>query len=618
MQFGDQSDRRPRGRDRDEPARVALVGAGVEGDRLPDREDRRQARGRLHARRAAATKSPAARRRRRSSRRIDYVVTKIPRFAFEKFPAADARLTTQMKSVGEVMAIGRTFQESLQKALRGLETGKAGSIRRAGPGRRRRPRPRSTRAARAGPERVFYVADAFRAGMSVEDVHALTVDRSVVPRPDRGARRDRAVRRRQRPRRRSTRSAPARAQAQGLLRRAPRATARHERIGRARSCATRFGVRPGLQARRFVRGRIRDDDRVHVFDLRGRMRGRADRSRDKIMVLGGGPNRIGQGIEFDYCCVHAALALREDGFETIMVNCNPETVSTDYDTSDRLYFEPLTLEDVLEIVASRKAEGVIVQYGGQTPLKLARALEAQRRADHRHLAGFDRPGRRPRALPATGREARPDATARIAPRAIPTKRSRSRARSATRWSCARATCSAAAPWKSCTTTPTCARYIRDAVQACRTIRRCCSTASSTTRSRSTSTSSPTDGNVADRRRHGAHRGSRRAFRRFVVLAAAVLAVAEDPGRPATSRSSPLAKALDVIGLMNTQFAMQADGEGNGQDLPARSESARVAHGAVRVQGDRSPAREDRGALHGRQDAGRAGRDRGNRPRTISR
>jgi carbamoyl-phosphate synthase large subunit len=133
--------------------------------------------------------------------------------------------------------------------------------------------------------------------------------------------------------------------------------------------------------------------------------------RDKIMVLGGGPNRIGQGIEFDYCCVHAALALREDGFETIMVNCNPETVSTDYDTSDRLYFEPLTLEDVLEIIEKEKPKGVIVQYGGQTPLKLARALEGEWCADHRHVAGFDRSGRRPRALPEDGHETGADPAA---------------------------------------------------------------------------------------------------------------------------------------------------------------------------------------------------------------
>ena len=186
--------------------------------------------------------------------------------------------------------------------------------------------------------------------------------------------------------------------------------------------------------------------------------------RDKIIVLGGGPNRIGQGIEFDYCCVHAALALREDGYETIMVNCNPETVSTDYDTSDRLYFEPLTLEDVLEIVDLEKPKGVIVQYGGQTPLKLARALEAAGAPIIGTSPDSHRPCRGSRALPEDDREARPARSRRTAPRATPTRRWRWRARSAIRWWCARATCSAAAPWKWCTTTPILSRYIREAVQ----------------------------------------------------------------------------------------------------------------------------------------------------------
>ncbi|MCR6496089.1 carbamoyl-phosphate synthase large subunit [Thermomonas sp. S9] len=305
---------------------------------------------------------------------IDYVVTKIPRFAFEKFPAADARLTTQMKSVGEVMAIGRCFQESLQKALRGLETGKAGldptgldlnseegllTLRRE--------------LKEPGPERIFHIADAFRAGMGVEDVHALSfvdpwfldqieelvdAEMDVVHRGLDGldARRLRALKR------------------MGFSdARIARLTGTNETAVRALRKA--FGVRPVYKRVDSCAGEFATGT-AYLYSTYEDECEAAPSDRRKVMVLGGGPNRIGQGIEFDYCCVHAALALREDGFETIMVNCNPETVSTDYDTSDRLYFEPLTLEDVLEIVELEKPFGVIVQYGGQTPLKLAKALEA--------------------------------------------------------------------------------------------------------------------------------------------------------------------------------------------------------------------------------------------------
>ena len=304
---------------------------------------------------------------------IDYVVTKIPRFAFEKFPQADDRLTTQMKSVGEVMAIGRTFQESFQKALRGLEIGVDGLERED-----HRPRDASTRElgdARPGahlvrrrcvPRRL----DARRG----PPAHA---HRSLVPRADRGHRAPRAGARRARARQRSARDELRDAQAQ---RASPTggsrsSSARPSDAVRARRHA--LGRPAGVQARRHLRGRVRDATPPTCTRPTRRSARRSPTDRKKIMVLGGGPNRIGQGIEFDYCCVHAALALREDGFETIMVNCNPETVSTDYDTSDRLYFEPLTLEDVLEIVdTSRSRSGVIVQFGGQTPLKLARDLEA--------------------------------------------------------------------------------------------------------------------------------------------------------------------------------------------------------------------------------------------------
>ncbi|MGH8031282.1 MAG: carbamoyl-phosphate synthase large subunit [Luteimonas sp.] len=305
---------------------------------------------------------------------IDYVVTKVPRFAFEKFPQADSRLTTQMKSVGEVMAFGRTFQESLQKALRGLETGKTGldptaldlsndddlvTLRRE--------------IKEAGPERIFYLADAFRAGMSVEDVHALSfvdpwfldqIEEIVAVERDVGvagvdafdAKRLRQLKRMGFSDARLADLVDTDEHAVRALRHAHGIRPVYKRVD---SCAAEFATTTAYL--------------YSTYEVECEAQPTA---RDKIMVLGGGPNRIGQGIEFDYCCVHAALALREDGYETIMVNCNPETVSTDYDTSDRLYFESLTLEDVLEIVALERPKGVIVQYGGQTPLKLARALEA--------------------------------------------------------------------------------------------------------------------------------------------------------------------------------------------------------------------------------------------------
>ena len=305
---------------------------------------------------------------------IDYVVTKIPRFAFEKFPAADARLTTQMKSVGEVMAMGRTFAESMQKALRGLETGKVGfdptgldlsSEDDIATLKRELQAP--------GPERLFFVGDAFRAGMSVEEIFALSfidpwfldqiesiiaLEKQVAAVGLDGL--DKAF---LRTLKRAGFSDARLAQLAGTTESAVRALRRAHKVRpvykRVDSCAAEFATSTA-----YLYSTYEDECEA------------APTNRDKIMILGGGPNRIGQGIEFDYCCVHAALALREDGFETIMVNCNPETVSTDYDTSDRLYFEPLTLEDVLEIVELEQPKGVIVQYGGQTPLKLARALEA--------------------------------------------------------------------------------------------------------------------------------------------------------------------------------------------------------------------------------------------------
>ncbi|WP_027484966.1 carbamoyl-phosphate synthase large subunit [Rhodanobacter sp. OR87] len=305
---------------------------------------------------------------------IDYVVTKIPRFAFEKFPAADARLTTQMKSVGEVMAIGRSFHESLQKALRGLEIGKTGLnptgldlgtddglavLKRE----LREPRP----------DRVFHLADAFRAGLSLEEVFNLSrVDPWFLAAFEDIVLTEAEI----------TRQGITALDAPRLreLKRLGFADARIAELIGTDEAAVRhlrhtLGVRPVYKRVDSCAAEFATST-AYMYSTYEEECEAAPTGRDKIIVLGGGPNRIGQGIEFDYCCVHASLALREDGYETIMVNCNPETVSTDYDTSDRLYFEPLTLEDVLEIVHVEKPKGVIVQYGGQTPLKLARALEA--------------------------------------------------------------------------------------------------------------------------------------------------------------------------------------------------------------------------------------------------
>ena len=302
---------------------------------------------------------------------IDYVVTKIPRFAFEKFREADPRLTTQMKSVGEVMAIGRTFQESFQKALRGLEVGVDGLDE------------KSTdlediiqEIGDPGPDRIWYVGDAFRMGMSIDEVFAESkIDPWFLEQIKELIELENAVKERTL---KSINASELRFLKQKgfsdrrlakLLKtdaKAVREARHHHQVfpvyKRVDTCAAEFAT-----------------NTAYMYSTYEAEHGECESQptqREKIMVLGGGPNRIGQGIEFDYCCVHAALAMRDDGYETIMVNCNPETVSTDYDTSDRLYFEPLTLEDVLEIVAKEKPKGVIVQYGGQTPLKLALDLEA--------------------------------------------------------------------------------------------------------------------------------------------------------------------------------------------------------------------------------------------------
>ncbi|WOI46768.1 carbamoyl-phosphate synthase large subunit [Acidovorax sp. BLS4] len=307
---------------------------------------------------------------------IDYVVTKIPRFAFEKFPTADSRLTTQMKSVGEVMAMGRTFQESFQKALRGLEVGVDGMNEKT-----QDRELLEKELGEPGPERIWYVGDAFAMGLSVDEVHDLTkidkwflvqIEEIVKIELDLDKLTDekgdgalaaidadtlRALKKKGFSDRRLAKLLRTQEKAVREARRALNVRPVYKRVD---TCAAEFATNTAYMYSTY-------EDECEA----------APTTNKKIMVLGGGPNRIGQGIEFDYCCVHAALAMREDGYETIMVNCNPETVSTDYDTSDRLYFEPLTLEDVLEIVDKEKPTGVIVQYGGQTPLKLALGLEAE-------------------------------------------------------------------------------------------------------------------------------------------------------------------------------------------------------------------------------------------------
>jgi carbamoyl-phosphate synthase large subunit len=305
---------------------------------------------------------------------IDYVVTKIPRFAFEKFNQADQSLTTQMKSVGEVMAIGRTFQESLQKALRGLEVGVSGFDPKIDTHDEDHAAILFNQLAEAGPDRIWYLADAFRQGMSCEEIFGVTkidpwflvqiedliieesrlngsrltsVDEKTLYRLKRKGFADRRI-------------ADILLCTEAEVRNLRYDFGMHPVYKRVDTCAAEFSTETA-----YMYSTYEEECEAEPSD------------KDKILVLGGGPNRIGQGIEFDYCCVHAALAMREDGYETIMVNCNPETVSTDYDTSDRLFFEPVTLEDVLEIVRLENPKGVIVQFGGQTPLKLARALEAE-------------------------------------------------------------------------------------------------------------------------------------------------------------------------------------------------------------------------------------------------
>jgi len=401
---------------------------------------------------------------------IDYVVTKIPRFAFEKFPAADNRLTTQMKSVGEVMAIGRTFQESFQKALRGLEVGVDGMNEKT-----QDREVLEKELGEPGPERIWYVGDAFAAGWTLDEVHHLTkIDKWFLVQIEEIVKIELDLDQHTATHGEAALEALSKQELlqlkkkgfsdrrlAKLLKTSEQAVRAHRRaLGvrpvykRVDTCAAEFATNTA-----YMYSTYEDECEAEPTDKK------------KIMVLGGGPNRIGQGIEFDYCCVHAALAMREDGYETIMVNCNPETVSTDYDTSDRLYFEPLTLEDVLEIVDKEKPTGVIVQYGGQTPLKLALGLEAE---------GVPIIGTTPDMIDAAEDRERFQQLLHTLglrqpptpPRAPRPRRSKKPRRWATRWWCARATCWAGAQWKSCTnsatSSATCARPSRSA-----TTLRCC-------------------------------------------------------------------------------------------------------------------------------------------------
>ncbi|MNZ04093.1 Carbamoyl-phosphate synthase large chain [compost metagenome] len=307
---------------------------------------------------------------------IDYVVTKIPRFAFEKFPTADNRLTTQMKSVGEVMAMGRTFQESFQKALRGLEVGVDGMNEKT-----QDREILEKELGEPGPDRIWYVGDAFAAGWTLDEVHNITkIDKWFLVQIEEiikieldldklfEAKGEQALA--------AIDAATLRTLKQKGFSDRRLAKLLHTTDKAVREARKALNVRPVYKRVDTCAAEFASNT-AYMYSTYDEECEAAPTNKKKIMVLGGGPNRIGQGIEFDYCCVHAAMAMREDGYETIMVNCNPETVSTDYDTSDRLYFEPLTLEDVLEIVAVEQPEGVIVQYGGQTPLKLALGLEAE-------------------------------------------------------------------------------------------------------------------------------------------------------------------------------------------------------------------------------------------------
>ena len=524
---------------------------------------------------------------------IDYVVTKVPRFAFEKFRQADDRLTTQMKSVGEVMAIGRTFQESLQKALRGLEVGVDGfNLKTVDPDKI------ADELAYPRAERLWYVADAFGVGMTLDEIYQHTKIDPLVPGADQGNRRHRAEARAAQP------DGPFAEELRGLKRmgfsdrRLAYLLKTNEAEVRARRHA--LGIRPVYKRVDTCAAEFATKT-AYMYSTYEEECEAAPTDRKKVIVLGGGPNRIGQGIEFDYCCVHAAMALREDGYETIMVNCNPETVSTDYDTSDRLYFEPLTLEDVLEIVHLEKPYGVIVQYGGQTPLKLARDLEAngvpiigttpdmidmaedrERFQQMLHRLGLKQPPNRT-ARTEAGRDRRRRRD-RLSARRAAVVRAR-RARDGDRPRAARPRALHARGGQGVERQPGAARPLperRDRGRRRRARRR---------------------HRRRDRRHHGAHRAGRRAFGRFGVLAAAVLALGRDAGRAARADGGdgarPQRRRPDERPVRDPARRRR-----RGRRVRPRGQPACVANGAVRLEGDRPPARQDCRALHGRAQRSR--------------
>ena len=398
---------------------------------------------------------------------IDYVVTKIPRFAFEKFPGADPTLTTAMKSVGEVMAIGRTFAESLQKALRSMETGLTGLDEFALEGLGAGDDKNVIRAAlgRPSPDRILKVAQALRLGLDPEHVHAsCKIDPWFIQRIKEIVEEERRV---------AVHGLPATAGAMRRLKAKGFSDARLAKLaglteGEVRARRKSLGVEPVFKRIDTCAAEFASPTAYMYSTYEAGLSGEpvceaAPTAREKIVILGGGPNRIGQGIEFDYCCCHACFALTKAGFETIMINCNPETVSTDYDTSDRLYFEPLTAEDVLEIIRTEQASGTA--EGGHRAVRRPDAAQARRaarrggRADPRHLARRHRPCRGPRPLQGADRQARPaPARERHREQAVGGAAQSPRS-SAIRSSSARPTCSAGAPWRSSTTGVEIDRYI---------------------------------------------------------------------------------------------------------------------------------------------------------------
>ena len=555
---------------------------------------------------------------------IDYVVTKIPRFAFEKFPGASTTLTTSMKSVGEVMAIGRTFQESLQKALRGLETGLTGLDEIEIEGLGRGDDKNAIRAALGTPtpNRILQVAQAMRLGWSERGDLQFLQDRSVVPRRDARHRRDGEQDQGERPAGQRVRHAHA--EGDGLFRRAA-CRAGRDHGGRGHGAgATRSAFARCSSASIPARPNSPRPPPTCIRPMKSPFAGAlADESapsdKKKVIILGGGPNRIGQGIEFDYCCCHACFALHDAGYETIMINCNPETVSTDYDTADRLYFEPLTAEDVLEIIATERQNGtlhgVIVQFGGQTPLKLARALEAadvpilgtspdaidlaedrdrfKRVLDKLRLKqpknGIAYSVEQARLVAADlglplvvrpsyvlgGRAMQiireenqlNDYLLGTLPELVPGRRQGALPERQDRPDQHRARQEPAA------VRPLSVRRHRDRRRL--PVRR--------------------QGHL-HRRHHGAYRGSRHSFRRFRLLAAAAFARCEDDRRARAAdpraRARPRRRRPD-------ERAIRHQGR---RYLRARGQSAGLAHRAVRRQGGRHAGGEDRGTDHGRREA----------------